>query len=170
MIRVNTSTRGEFSGGGNLLNAIKKALRETMKDSKKTAAQAIKRRYLKPTLGTKPLKVSVRGLTGSLKTQGSRNPLQKFKVKPASRKNPPPKSGVFAQVLRSGGDYLSKAFFAYRDNRLFQRESPKRLPIKYLRTVSAPSMLKVHPVSSAVISKIETEFNKNLERQVASIL
>ena len=152
---------------GNLIVAVQKALRQTMTEAKNDAAEKIESRYVSPQLGTKKLKVSVRGLTGILKSSGRRNPLKKFEINPRKRLKKPPANGVFARVLKSGGGFLRHAFIA--KGNVFERTGRARLPIRSFSSVSAPGMLKASPVISSVIKQIEKNFSRHLQSQIAQI-
>ena len=168
MIKFTAQSSGQISNGGLLVKAVEKALRGTLRSSKKDAAAAMAERYVKPTVGTKPIKISVRGLSGVIKSVGPRNPIERFKVKPRHKLKRPPKSGVFAQVLTSGGGYLTRAF--HYNGAIFQRLGKPRLPIERIVTTSAPGMLKPEQVQSQLLSKIEKRFDEKLRAEVGAVL
>lgn len=168
---MNINFTAESSGQlpqGNLIKAVSKALRATMKAAKKDAADAIKARYIKPSIGTKALKYSVRGLTAELKSAGARNPLEKFKISPKKRKNPAPKSGVFAQVLKNGGGYIQKGFIQSNGG-VYERTTAKRFPLRRFKSVSAPGMLKPTPIISKILSQLEKNMSTNLQKEIGAM-
>ena len=167
-IRINAQSGGKLPAG-NMLTAVQNALKATMAAAKKDAAEKIESRYVRPEIGTKKLKVSVRGLKGVLKSSGSRNPLEKFEVNPKRRQKKAPPKGIFARVLRSGGGYIGKGFFK-KSGGIFERTGAARFPIRRLKSVSAPGMLKVEPVTSYILSKLEKNFAEKLSSEVAKML
>lgn len=163
----NSQTSGALPSG-NLIFAVQKALRQTMTDAKTDAAEKIQSRYVSPQIGTSKLKVSVRGLTGILKSSGKRNPLKRFEINPRKRLRPQPRQGIFARVLKAGGGgFLRHAFIA--KGNVKERLGKSRFPIRSFSSVSAPGMLKATPVISSVIRKLESNFARNLQAQISSI-
>ena len=139
-----------------------------MQEAKTDAAAAINQRYVSPEIGVSKLRVKVSGLKATLSSRGKRNPLKKFQINPRTRLKKPPKSGIFARVLKSSGGFIQKAFIAKGGN-VFERTGKSRLPIRKLTSVSAPGMLKPQPVISSVIRKLESNFARNLQAQISSI-
>lgn len=166
MIRFTANAQGN-GFNGDVEKAIRKALRQTLTQLKKDAADKMRQRYTRPAIGTKPLKLTVSGLRGTLSTQGSRTPLHRFKTNPSGRLKKPPASGIFAQVVKGQGDFLKSAFYAKKV--IFQREGKERLPIEKLFSVSPPGMLRNKPVISDVIRKLQANFDKNLAREVGNM-
>ena len=166
MIRFTANAQGD-GFNGDVEKAIRKALRESLKQLKKDAAAKMRQRYTAPAIGTKPLKLRVAGLRGVLSTFGPRTPLNRFKTQPKGRLKPPPASGIFVSVVRGQGDYLRSAFYAKKV--IFQREGKTRLPIEKLFTVSPPGMLSNRPVYSGVIRQLEANFQKNLTREIGDL-
>ena len=150
-----------------ILRAIQKSIRLTLKDTKSDAASGIKQRYTNPSVGTRPLKIKVSGLTGELSSKGAANPLEKFKINPRKRLKRPPKRGVFAQVVRGQGGFIGRAFIY--NGAVFERIGKRRLPIRHLKTVSAPGMLKPPPISNLILGKIQQRFDKHLAANLESV-
>lgn len=167
-IRINAETTGQLPAG-NLIIAVQNALKSTMAAAKNDAAEKIKSRYVRPEIGTKKLKVKVSGLKGVLKSTGSRNPLEKFEVNPKRRQKKAPPKGIFARVLRGGGGYIGKGFFK-KSGGIFERTGAARFPIRRLKSISAPGMLKPEPVTSYILSKLEKKFAEKLSSEVAKML
>ena len=163
MIRFTANAQGD-GFNGDVEKAIRKALRESLKQLKKDAAAKMRQRYTAPAIGTKPLKLRVAGLRGTLSTQGPRTPLNRFKTQPKGRLKKPPASGIFASVVRGQGDYLRSAFYARKV--IFQRTSKT---IEKLFTVSPPGMLSNRPVYSDVIKKLQVNFDKNLSKEIGNM-
>ena len=150
-----------------IIRAIQKSIRQTLKDTKTDAATGIKQRYTNPSVGTRPLKFKVNGLTGVLSSKGAANPLEKFKIQPRKRLKRPPKRGIFAQVVRGQGGFISHAFIY--NKAVFARKGKPRTPIRRLKTVSAPGMLKPPPISNLILGKIQQRFDKHLGAALESV-
>ena len=165
ILNLSAQIPGNFPGGGDLLKAVRQALKETMKQAKKDSAQGIKQRYVKPTLGTRKLKMRTAGLIGTLFSQGQVQSATKFIVKPRRRVKRLPQ-GTFLQAVKGQGGYLPRSFIGEGklNLQLYQRESKSKLPIKKINTVSEPGMFMAAAERFAVGKKIERNFGAFLNK------
>lgn len=155
----------------NALNrAGKSAVRRTIKGGKEDAAQKVKARY---TIAVgevlKTIRTTASGLTGEMKSKGSRNPLKKFLLKPKIRVNPQPPIGLWAQNVKGQGGDIPHSFSKYSGG-IFERTTPERFPIRSFTGPSAPSMLNSPPVSSYIVSKMQERMEKNLNHECLAVL
>lgn len=166
-ISFRSSSRGNLPQG-NFIKAVQLAFRETMKAAKKDSAEGIKSRYVKPTIGTKALKMRTSGLSGVISSKGAAQSLIKFVVKP--RKNPKKlPQGFFGQALRSGGGNIPQTFIGAGslNGHLYQRTSKRRLPLKKVMTTNPPAMFRLSAEEHKVLKKVEKNFEGALRKYFA---
>jgi hypothetical protein len=93
-----------------------------------------------------------------------------FKVSP---RNPSRKATVHAQVRVDGGGSISSGFIGQMASGhigVFMRRGSNRLPIRELRTISAPIMISQADVSEPVGRKMDETFKKRIDHEVSRLL
>lgn len=114
-------------------------------------------------------KASSNKLLATVKSQGERIPLDKFKVSPkVPRPQKPPRS-LKVQVKKDGMKELMHAFVAnIQGNKVFQRKGKARLPIEKLFGPAVPQMANnketVRHVEKEAISTYEKRINHEIKR------
>ena len=155
---------------GAVQKAVKSSARKTLQSARREAVQKVKQRYTSPIgLFTGSLQVKSSASGGSIKSTGSRNPLEKFKATPSGRITTRGRY-IKATVVKGQGGVLKKAFRKSSGASIFERLGARRFPIKKLKSVAAPSMLNVAEVREPVMQKIETEFPKHFLSAVSQLL
>ena len=150
--------------------AVKQASRKTLQSAKREAVAKVKARYTSPVgLFTSSLSLKTSASGGSIKSRGSKNPLEKFRATPAGRITQRGRY-IKAEVVRGQGGLLKKAFRKSGGASIYERLGARRFPIKKLKSVAAPSMLNVPEVREPVMQKIETEFPVHFISAVSSFL
>lgn len=134
----------------------KKAIKKGLQVGKKTTRENAKKRYTLPAgIVAKSLSLRVSGLSGELKSVGSRNALEKAVISRV-------KGGIYAQVVRGQGGLIARSFSKKYAGGLWQRSGASRLPIKRLKTVSAPGMAGHPQVANPTVNKIAEIVNREL--------
>lgn len=115
-------------------------------------------------------KASTRSLGAVVTSKGSKVPLIKFKMSPNKpRPKRPPKS-LKVGVKKGGLKEILSAFVAdINGNKVFERETKKRLPIKQLFGPSVPEMLGNENVKTYVEREAVKMFDKRLEHEINRI-
>lgn len=174
MFTVTINAEGAAAALSRMPNATKKALksasRKTLQAARREAVSKVKQRYTSPVgLFTSSLSVRPSASGGAIKSKGERNSLYKFKTNPQGRITQRGRY-IKAEVVRGQGGVLPKAFRTSSGPNIFERLGAKRLPIKKLKSVAAPSMLNAPQVREPVLQKIETEFPKHFLSAVSQML
>ena len=150
--------------------ALKTSARKTLQSAKREAVAKVKARYTSPVgLFTSSLSLKTSASGGSIKSRGSKNPLEKFRATPAGRITQRGRY-IHAEVVRGQGGLLKKAFRKSGGASIYERLTANRFPIKKLKSVAAPSMLNVAEVLEPVMQKIETEFPMHFISAVSQFL
>lgn len=155
---------------GAMERAAKNAIGRTLKGARQDASRRISARYtIKTGLVMSTVKTRVAGLTGEMKSRGSRNPLDRFRHAPTKRRNPPLPGGVHVEVIKGQGGQLRHAWLM-QSGGIFERVGASRFPIRKFHSASAPGMLAVPPVSAAIVAKMEERMAINLEHAATAII
>lgn len=155
---------------GGMEKAAQNAISRTLKGGRQDASRKIAQRYtIKTQLVIDTIRTRVSGLSGEMKSRGSRNPLDKFFHRPTQRYDPPPPGGVYAQVVRGQGGQLRHAWLM-RSGGIYERIGKSRFPITRLHSASAPGMLAVPPVSKDIVAKMEQRIAINLEHAASAVI
>ena len=150
--------------------AVKSASRKTLQEARREAVAKVKARYTSPIgLFTSSLTVKSNDSGGSIKSKGSKNPLEKFKATPSGRIRTRGRY-IRATVVKGQGGILPTAFRKSGGKSIYERLGRSRFPIKKLKSVAAPSMLNVPEVREPVMQKIETQFPIEFLSAVSSFL
>jgi hypothetical protein len=97
-------------------------------------------------------------------------PLYDFKVspkRPGGRRRP-----VHASVKKSGGGTLGRAFIADMGGHtgVFARTTSSRLPVRELRTISAPIMVGQPEVAEPAIETMQEVFARRMDHEASRLL
>ena len=155
---------------GALEKAARRAVRRTLRGGKQDAARKVGQRYtIKVGEVTKTIKLSQSGLSGKMTSQGPRNPLKKFRLKPRSRPKRMPPGGVFVQNVKGQGGFIRRGFLQ-RSGNVYERVGRPRFPIKHLKGPSAPGMLGNPHVGPHIESKMFERLQINLDHAISAII
>ena len=146
---LNKNVRGKFT------QAIRQALRAGQQEGRRLTDA----RYVRKINPLGRLRLRASGLHGSLTISGPRNPINKFRLRPATRPPNNPPGGLYVQILRGGGGQLPHAFIG--KGKVLERTGASRLPIRRLTTVSTPGAWNVF--SPQVEELLQRHLEKNLE-------
>lgn len=155
---------------GGVERAGKSAVQRTLKGGRKDAGTKIKQRYTIPAgavLST--IKTRLNGLHGEMGSNGSRNPMERFKINPKKRPRIMPPGGVHALIVRGQGGNIRRAFLQ-KNGGVYERVGRARYPLRRFYSPSAPGMLAVPPVSSFIVNKMEERLEKNLIHGMQAVL
>jgi hypothetical protein len=118
------------------------------------------------------LSMKLSGMTGEIRSRYSGMlPLWDFKVSP--RRSGGRRRPVHATVKKGGGGTLGRAFvggMASGHVGVFARTGSSRLPVRELRTISAPIMMSQAEVAEPAMEKMAEVFDRRMDHEANRLL
>lgn len=152
-----------------LRRALRSAVMRTLRGARREAGRRIAQRYtIAAGKVTKTIKLSAMGLSGEMMSQGSRNKLQWFVVRPKTRPRKMPPGGVFVMNVKGQGGFLRRAFLG-NNGYVFERVGQPRYPIHTRMGPSSPGMLGSDKVAPFIVRKMQERLGIEIEHEVSAL-
>ena len=154
-----------------LYRALNRAVQNAKTNARKNPRETynIKAKDIKETLTAK--KASRSKLGAALVSQGTKVPLDKFRISPKQLRPKKPPRALKVAVKKGGLKQLLGAFVAdIRGNKVFSRVSKRRLPINRLFGPAIPQMIDNKAVRPFIEKEAINTFQRRLDHEIKRVL